>query len=280
MQYLRKNTLRVTTCVSNKINTMLIDTEYNINISYYLMKSRKAWQQIMEVYNKNRDSNHSMHDEIREQNAKLKGAPLNEKISYFMEYYLKSTLAIIVVLILVCSFIYTMITAPEDTAFAAFFYNDTGDSSSTALIDEYITYTGIDTKKHEVYLDATMDYNADNRDYMAFTGLQKAMAVISTKELDIIVSDQEAFDYFCASDCFHDVTTILSAELLERYKDQLYYYTFEETGKTYPVGIYVTDSPKLNEHAYYIDKEPILGFISNSDSVENALTFLEFIYME
>ena len=234
----------------------------------------------MEVYNKNRDNNHSMHDEIREQNAKLKGAPLNEKISYFMEYYLKSTLAIIVVLILVCSFIYTMITAPEDTAFAAFFYNDTGDSSSTALIDEYITYTGIDTKKHEVYLDATMDYNADNSDYMAFTGLQKAMAVISTKELDIIVSDQEAFDYFCASDCFHDVTTILSAELLERYKDQLYYYTFEETGKTYPVGIYVTDSPKLNEHAYYIDKEPILGFISNSDSVENALTFLEFIYME
>ena len=234
----------------------------------------------MEVYNKNRDSNHSMHDEIREQNAKLKGAPLNEKISYFMEYYLKSTLAIIVVLILVCSFIYTMITAPEDTAFAAFFYNDTGDSSSTALIDEYITYIGIDTKKHEVYLDATMDYNADNSDYMAFTGLQKAMAVISTKELDIIVSDQEAFDYFCASDCFHDVTTILSAELLERYKDQLYYYTFEETGKTYPVGIYVTDSPKLNEHAYYIDKEPILGFISNSDSVENALTFLEFIYLE
>ncbi len=234
----------------------------------------------MEVYNKNRDNNHSMHDEIREQNAKLKGAPLKEKFSYFMEYYLKSTLAIIAILILVGSFVYTIVTAPEDTAFAAYFYNDTGDSSSTALIDDYIAYTGIDTKEHEVYLDATMDYSADNGNYMAYTGLEKAMAVISTKELDIIVGDQEAFDYFLRSDCFHDVTTILPAELLEKYKDQFYYYTFEETGETLPVGIYVTDSPKLKEHNYYIDKEPILGFISNSDSIENALTFLEFIYME
>ena len=37
----------------------------------------------MEVYNKNRDKNNSMHDEIREQNAKLKDAPLKEKLAYF-----------------------------------------------------------------------------------------------------------------------------------------------------------------------------------------------------
>ena len=43
----------------------------------------------MEVYNKNRDKNRNMHDEIREQNAKLKGAPLHEKLAYFKEYYLK-----------------------------------------------------------------------------------------------------------------------------------------------------------------------------------------------
>ena len=49
----------------------------------------------MEVYNKNRDNNHSMHDEIREQNAKLKGAPFREKLSYFQEYYLKTTLLVI-----------------------------------------------------------------------------------------------------------------------------------------------------------------------------------------
>lgn len=234
----------------------------------------------MEVYNKNRDKNNSIHDEIREQNAKLKDAPLKEKLSYFMEYYLKTTLAVIAILIFVGSLIYTIATAPEDTAFAAYFFNSTGDSSSTALIDEYIAYTGIDTKEHEVYIDAAMNYSPTGGSYTDYTGIEKTMAVIATNELDIIVGDQEAFDYFTRSECFHDITTVLTPELLEKFKDRLYYYTFEETGETVPVGIYVSDSPKLNEHYYYIDKEPILGFIVNSDSIDNALTFLDFIYME
>ena len=80
-----------------------------------------------------------VNDEIREQNAKLKNAPLKEKLSYFKEYYLKTTLAVIAILIFVGSLAYTMITAPDDTAFAAYFFNDTGDSSSTVLIDEFVS---------------------------------------------------------------------------------------------------------------------------------------------
>ena len=234
----------------------------------------------MEVYNKNRDNNNSIHDEIREQNAKLKDAPIKEKLSYFKEYYLKTTLAVIAIAIFVGSLAYTMITAPDDTAFAAYFFNDTGDSSSTVLIDEFVAYTGIDTKEHEAYIDASMNYSSDSGSYTDYTGIEKTMAVIATNELDIIIGDQEAFDYFTRSECFHDVTTILPENLLEKFQDKIYYYTFEETGETVPVGIYVTDSPKLNENYYYVDKEPILGFLINSDSIENALTFLEFIYME
>lgn len=234
----------------------------------------------MEVYNKNRDNNNSIHDEIREQNAKLKDAPLKEKLSYFKEYYLKTTLAAIAIVAFLISIVYTIVTAPEDTAFAALFYNDTGDSSSTALIDEYIAHTGIDTKKHDVYIDASMNYNGEAGGYEDYAGIEKTMALIATNELDIIVGDQPAFDYFVRSECFTDITTILPEDLLEQFKDKLYYYTNEETGETIPMGIYVTDSPKLNEYYYYVDKEPILGFLVNSDSLDNAFEFLRFIYME
>ena len=67
----------------------------------------------MEVYNKNRDKNNSMHDEIREQNAKLKDAPLKEKLAYFNEYYLKTTLVVLAILLLVGSIAYSMLTAPS-----------------------------------------------------------------------------------------------------------------------------------------------------------------------
>lgn len=112
----------------------------------------------MEIYNKNRDQNKSMHDEIREQNAKLKDASFKEKLAYFKEYYLKTTIIAVIVAIFVGHLAYTMITAPKDTAFAAFFFNSTGDSSSTELIDGFVAHQNIDIKKHDAYIDATMNY--------------------------------------------------------------------------------------------------------------------------
>lgn len=115
----------------------------------------------MEVYNKNRDQNKSMYDEIREQNAKLKGAPFQDKLAYFKEYYLKTTIIGVIVAIFVGHLLYSMLTAPSDSAFAAFFFNDTGDSSSTELIDGFVAYQNIDTKKHNAYIDATMNYDPE-----------------------------------------------------------------------------------------------------------------------
>lgn len=232
----------------------------------------------MEVYNKNRDSNHSMHDEIREQNAKLKDASFQEKLAYFKEYYLKTTLAAAAGIIFILYLAYNMLTAPEDTAFAAFFYNDTGDSSNTELLDGFVEYMDIDTKKHNAYIDATMTFAPDSGDMGAYVGMEKTMTVIAANELDIIVGDTDTIDYFSRSECLHDVTTILPDDLLAEFKDRLYYAADGENGEPVPVGIYVSDSPKLNEYYYYVDREPVLGFIINSKNVDTAIEFLRYIY--
>lgn len=246
----------------------------------------------MNVYNENRDKNKSMHDEIREQNAKLKNASFKEKLSYFKEYYLKSTIVILAIVIFSGSLIYSLASAPDDTAFVALFYNDMGDSSSTALADDFAAYMEIDTKEHEVYIDAALvyqpleassdDINSAMGSYEGYMGLEKSMALISTKELDIIVGNESTFDYFSKAECFHDLTTILPAEQFEKLQAQnkIYYYTNEETGETLPLGIFVQDAPKLQEHYYYNDAAPaLLGFIVNSNSMDNALAFYDYIYM-
>lgn len=236
---------------------------------------------LMEVYNKNRDKNQNMHDEIREQNAKLKNAPFKEKAAYFKEYYLKATLIIIAVVVLIGYIAYSMITAPDDTAFAAYFFNNIGDSSSTELLDNFVEYAGIDTKKHDAYIDATMRYSASGGDmYSGYIDIEKSMAVIASKELDVIVGDKEAFDYYSKSEVFSDVTTILPDDLMDKFKDKLYYYTNEETNETLPLGIDVSDAPKLQEYHYYDGMTAYFGFIVNSDSIDNAITFLRYIYEE
>ena len=234
----------------------------------------------MEVYNKNRDQNNSMHDEIREQNAKLKDAPIKDKLAYFKEYYLKTVILVAVVVIFLGHLVYTMISAPTDTAFAAFFYNDFGDSSSTELIDGFVAYQNIDTKKHSAYIDMTMDYFLDSATQETYMALQKSMAVIATGELDIIVGDTSTIDYFSKGECFHDITEVLPEDLLALFEDKLYYAKFGESEELIPVGIYVTDAPKLYQYYGYAGVEPILSFVINSNSIDNAISFLRYLYIE
>ena len=235
---------------------------------------------IMEVYNKNRDKNNSMHDEIREQNAKLKGAPLKEKLAYYKEYYLKTTIVAAVIILLVGSIAYSMLTAPSDTAFAAFFYNTTGKPSGTELLDGFVSHLGIDTKEHDAYIDDSMYYTPDSTDINTFMALEKTMAVISTGELDVVAGDEGTFDYFARTECLYDLTTVLPGDLLSKFEDKLYYAKYGEAEILTPVGVYVDDAPKLDQSTYYTGTKPVLGFIVNTKNLDNAIEFLRYIYME
>lgn len=234
----------------------------------------------MEVYNKNRDQNNSMHDEIKEQNAKLKDASLKEKFEYFKEYYLKATIVIIAAIVIVISIVCSILTSPSDTAFAAYLFNSTGDTYDTELLDSFVEYTGIDTKKHYTYLDCSFRYNPEAADNYTYVSLEKCMAVISNKQLDVMIGDQSSFEYYASNECFHDITTILPEDLMNKFEDKLVYCTVAETGKTYPCGIYVGDAPKLNKYHYYDGVEPIMSFLANSQNLDTAIEFLRFIYME
>lgn len=258
----------------------------------------------MGVYNENRDKNQNMRDEIKEQNAKLKGAPFKEKLSYFKEYYLKSTLAVIAIATFIISVIYSMMSGPSDTAFAALFYNDTGDSSDTTLAENFASYMSIDINEHDVYIDATMSYHDTSAiaydtqtaeesattdtgtalsstmfSYEDYVGLEKAMALIAAKELDIIAGDEEAFRYYCKAEVYADLRELFTAEELSAYEDRLCYYENEETGESVPYGIYITDSPKIKEFHYYDGVDAIIGFVVNSQNPDNAKAFLQYIDM-
>lgn len=231
----------------------------------------------MEVYNKNRDKNRNMHDEIREQNAKLKGAPLREKLDYFKEYYLKMTLAVIAIIAFVVSVGYTMITAPDETAFSAFLFNDTGYSGDKTFQEEFTAHLGVDTREYAVYIDATPTFT-ENQTYEDYSSVERCMANIAGQDLDVMICDEYAYNHFANSEIFLDITTILPEDLLEQFKDKIVYTSIEETGEVIPSAIIVTDAPKLQEYHYYDGKDAYFSVISNSLNTDNVITFLRYIY--
>ena len=230
----------------------------------------------MEVYNKNRDKDQSMHDEIREQNAKLKGAPFKEKLSYFKEYYFKTTMVVVIIAVLIGWMLYSVMTAPHDTAFAAFFYNCYSDFSNSELADSFAEQMGIDTSKEDVYIDSSMRIEDGINSGETYMSIEKTVAVVAANDLDVIVGDKTAIDYFTRAEYLGNLTDILPEDLLEKYKDKLYYAEYGESGELVPVGIYVDSSEKLKNY-YQFKSEPILTFIVNSDKLDNALAFLEFL---
>ena len=233
----------------------------------------------MAIYNKNRDQNANIYDEIKEQRAKMHGQPLKVKLEYFKDYYLKATLIGIVALILVISLIVSIVNQPDDTVFSSYFINNQIALAETPLAEDFAASMGIDIKKHNVYIDTSMTYSEDGDDYYDTVTIQKLVAVMAAGELDSMVGDEAVIDHYASGDCFLDITTVLPEDLMAQFQDDLYYAKNEE-GDMVPVGIYLKNAPQLEQYGYYTAFTPIMSLIANSNNTENAIAFIRFLYNE
>ena len=86
-------------------------------------------------------------------------------------------------------------------------------------------------------------------------------------------------DFFAKDGYFYDVTELLPEETCAKFADNFYYAKNDED-KLIPVGIYVKDAPMLKKYNYYTDQEPVLCFVINSNSIDNAIEFFNYIYTE
>ena len=102
----------------------------------------------------------AMHDEIREQQKKLKGKTFREKLGYFWDYYKVHTLVAIAVLVIGGGLIHDIVTAKEE-AFSATLLNAYGGNMQHEFQDAFAEYAGIDTEIYDCYIDtsSTLNYN-------------------------------------------------------------------------------------------------------------------------
>lgn len=186
------------------------------------------------------------------------------------------------------------------------------------LGDDYAAYAGIDTDTYSVVIDTstyqTPGYISDTYD-MATS--QKVSVQAAANALDGIVADASNFYYYTYACAFYDLREVLSEETLERYEEYIYYVdqadidayqelvdsasstdgpmTYEE-GQTYedldtfvmpdpdemenpvPVGIVVTDAPVIAQSGVYKNCVVIYGFVQGSHHLDNAASFLDYLW--
>ncbi|NLL76923.1 MAG: hypothetical protein GX235_06720 [Clostridiales bacterium] len=253
----------------------------------------------------------SIHDEIKDQQKKLKDMTFIEKLSYFWDYYKIHTIVTLLVVIVGGIFIHDAVTA-KDHAFSAVLLNSYGNDSQERFQTDFAGYAGIDLNTYDCYIDTASLLSYETMSQMDLAVSQKIIAMTQTSGLDILVSDTAPFSNFADGLMFADLREELSSEEYAKYESCFFYIdaaeldsdddelVYDEKGMPVvvddsidhsdpsamtdpiPVGIYLQDSPKLEQWQCYTtaDAPPILGFAASGINKEASHLFLQYLTEE
>lgn len=186
----------------------------------------------------------SIKGEIRlEQKKALEGKSLGYKLKYFLHYYKFSLVAVIIVLIIVCSLVKT-IASYKTNVLGIALINANEDVNYNEFISEYEKVAGIG-KKEEMSIDASYNFRGDDGLDMQLE--QKLFVSVAADQVDVIIAPKTYFDKYA-----------------------------EGYGLS---GIALKDISSIIRDSWYkdLDEEVYMGIIADSANTSRALEFLEYL---
>lgn len=221
----------------------------------------------------------SVDDEIREQRKKVfanKG--FKGKLSYFVYYYKWHVIIALFVLLFGGRMVYDYVTQ-KDVVLQAIYINSFPNVESADFMAEFQKTIEIDENKEETLLDDTFYINPDSPTLYDEQNIEKLFAMCSAGIVDVCVVDESYFMNMANGGFFLDLSTVLSDEQMEQYKDRIIWYDCPDNLKEgeEAIAIEVTDSAKIVSTQSYPNSKCYYGIITNSEKIDNSLAFLEFI---
>lgn len=217
--------------------------------------------------------------QIELEKKKLSEMTIKEKLDYIWEYYKYPIVGIIFVAALVGSIINNVFINPPKNVFAHMvFYNDyvseeTSDGFSDKLTEHLIT----DKEEEQILITYLMISQDDLQASIAMS--QKFVAMIASKEIDLIISERSDFEIMCTQGYFLELNKVLSPKELAGYSDRLMTGTIDGEEGSYVYGIRMDDNPLFDEFRLRTD-DRVLSIIASSDRVENASAAIRYIFEE
>ena len=168
-------------------------------------------------------SQNSLNGEIREQMKKMKDMSLKGKISHLWTYYKLHAAIIIIAIAIVSSLIYNYATHKDTALYAIFVNASMPHMDGSELSSEFEQYAGIDTNKYKAFFD--FSFRISDTTFMTETAStnEKLAAMMYARTVDVFIADSAVFEYYAQREYFADLENMLSEEVLEKYKDYLYY---------------------------------------------------------
>ena len=221
----------------------------------------------------------SISDEIKQQHKKiLSQQGLKGKLQYFFSYY---KLHALIAIFAIITIIYTIVSfaAQKDIILQVVYVNGFPSEDTESFMEDFSKTIEFDSKKQEIALDDSIYIASENRSTFDDQNEEKLFLMSSAGKIDVCIADETYFKEMAKQGYLLDLSTVLSQDKMEQYKDDLFYYDSRENmhvGKE-AVGIRVTDAKKLVSTNSFPNTECYYCIIMNSTNIENALAFLDYI---
>lgn len=207
------------------------------------MKKESILDEEAYIYNHRDDEN---------EGDKWKKMSKKQKLTYFNDYYRNKIIVILIVLGLIVSLIYTVLSPKPDVVVSIAVVNDYwNDDKTEELSKELFSYLALEAEKQEIEIDDTY--------FLEETGMgneiantQRLVAKFAAGDINIVIADRDKFDEFVKSDTFVKVSEVVDADV--PYRDRL-------TSGGY--GISLKDS-KLMKELESGKSELVLGILANA----------------
>ena len=207
------------------------------------MKKESILDEEAYIYNHRDDEN---------EGDKWKKMSKKQKLTYFNDYYRNKIIVILIVLGLIVSLIYTVLSPKPDVVVSiAVVIDYWNDDKTEELNKELFSYLALEAEKQEIEIDDTY--------FLEETGMgneiantQRLVAKFAAGDINIVIADRDKFDEFVKSDTFVKVSEVVDADV--PYRDRL-------TSGGY--GISLKDS-KLMKELESGKSELVLGILANA----------------
>ena len=216
--------------------------------------------------------------EANRETKKLKEMSFQDKIWYIWEYY-KFHIAAVFGLIFLIGVVVTGIynSTKETMLYCAVINNYSGDLNTEAFTVDFHDAMGYG-KKQNVFVENLYATYGETISELGMATLAKLSALVASKELDIMIADQQNIDHFEEMDGFCNLEEVLPSRLWDTVKDRIYYGTSSD-GTKIPVAVDISNT-SFAQNSNITMKPAYLALLANTTRTEQILAFLDYIFSQ
>lgn len=213
---------------------------------------------------------------LTDERRKLKEMSKKDKIWYIWAYYkFHIIFAAIGLLVLfqVCAAIYS--SSFTTIMHCIYLNNYNSDISFEPLEEGFGSYIGKNPKDMIIGESAFIAFDDQSTEY-SYASMAKITALVSAKDLDVIIGDTASIDHYTSFGAFCSLESVLPEELLSSLSDRIYY-AADPSGKKTAVALDISGTDFARE-SFLTQEPPLLGIISNSQHIEPSLDLIRYIF--